>query len=49
MTTLNKTMISYAAAVVAAEYILNINERGTHNWDKFVSPQILETHTRRSK
>lgn len=36
--TLNRTMKSYALAIVGAEYILRWLPRGTHNWKKFLRP-----------
>ena len=39
--TLNKTLKSYAFAIVGAEYILKWLPIGTHNWDKFVKPEDL--------
>ncbi|HJN84449.1 MAG TPA: bifunctional 2-polyprenyl-6-hydroxyphenol methylase/3-demethylubiquinol 3-O-methyltransferase UbiG [Candidatus Pelagibacter bacterium] len=39
--TLNKTLKSYAVAIVGAEYILNWLPIGTHDWDKFVKPDNL--------
>jgi 2-polyprenyl-6-hydroxyphenyl methylase/3-demethylubiquinone-9 3-methyltransferase len=36
--TLNRTMKSFALAIVGAEYILRWLPRGTHQWDKFVTP-----------
>lgn len=41
VTTINRTAASYALAIVAAEYILNLVPRGTHSWDKFVKPEEL--------
>ena len=41
--TLNRTMKSFALAIVGAEYILRWLPRGTHRWDKFVTPDELET------
>ena len=41
--TLNRTMKSFALAIVGAEYILRWLPRGTHRWDKFVTPEELET------
>jgi len=41
--TLNRTMKSFALAIVGAEYILRWLPRGTHRWDKFVTPKELET------
>jgi 2-polyprenyl-6-hydroxyphenyl methylase/3-demethylubiquinone-9 3-methyltransferase len=40
--TLNRTAKSFALAIVGAEYILRWLPRGTHRWDKFVTPDELE-------
>ena len=40
--TLNRTLKSFALAIVGAEYILRWLPRGTHQWDKFVKPDELE-------
>jgi len=40
--TLNRTMKSFALAIVGAEYVLRWLPRGTHQWDKFVTPNELE-------
>jgi 2-polyprenyl-6-hydroxyphenyl methylase/3-demethylubiquinone-9 3-methyltransferase len=40
--TLNRTMKSFVLAIVGAEYILRWLPRGTHQWDKFVTPDELE-------
>ena len=39
--TLNKTLKSYIFAIVGAEYILRWLPIGTHDWDKFVTPNDL--------
>ncbi|GLS43008.1 ubiquinone biosynthesis O-methyltransferase [Methylobacterium brachythecii] len=39
--TLNRTMRSFALAIVGAEYVLNWLPKGTHDWDKFVKPDEL--------
>jgi 2-polyprenyl-6-hydroxyphenyl methylase / 3-demethylubiquinone-9 3-methyltransferase len=39
--TLNRTAKSFALAIVGAEYILRWLPRGTHQWDKFVTPNEL--------
>ncbi|XP_077433118.1 ubiquinone biosynthesis O-methyltransferase, mitochondrial [Vanacampus margaritifer] len=44
ITTINKTNLSYALAIVAAEQLLRIVPRGTHDWEKFISPVELERH-----
>ncbi len=36
--TLNRTLKSYALAIVGAEYVLRWLPRGTHNWKKFLKP-----------
>ena len=41
--TINRTMKSFALAIVGAEYILRWLPVGTHQWDKFVTPAELET------
>jgi 2-polyprenyl-6-hydroxyphenyl methylase/3-demethylubiquinone-9 3-methyltransferase len=40
--TLNRTLKSFALAIVGAEYLLRWLPRGTHQWDKFVTPNELE-------
>ena len=39
--TLNKTLKSYAFAIIGAEYILKWLPIGTHDWEKFVKPSDL--------
>jgi 2-polyprenyl-6-hydroxyphenyl methylase/3-demethylubiquinone-9 3-methyltransferase len=41
MATLNRTLRSFALAIVGAEYVLGWLPRGTHEWDKFVTPDEL--------
>ena len=40
--TINKNLKSYLYAILGAEYILRWLPIGTHNWDKFLTPQELE-------
>jgi len=40
--TLNKNLKSYIFGIVGAEYILRWLPIGTHNWDKFLTPQNLK-------
>src|SRR5262247_4515811 len=40
--TLNRTIKSFALAIVGAEYVLRWLPRGTHQWNKFVTPNELE-------
>lgn len=42
MSTLNRNLKSYALAIVAAERILGWVPAGTHDWDKFVTPDELD-------
>jgi 2-polyprenyl-6-hydroxyphenyl methylase/3-demethylubiquinone-9 3-methyltransferase len=37
--TLNRTLKSFALAIVGAEYVLRWLPRGTHDWNKFVTPE----------
>jgi len=41
--TLNRTLKSFAFAIVGAEYLLRWLPRGTHQWDRFVTPAELES------
>ena len=42
LATLNRTMKAFALAIVGAEYLLRWLPRGTHEWDKFITPTELE-------
>jgi 2-polyprenyl-6-hydroxyphenyl methylase/3-demethylubiquinone-9 3-methyltransferase len=42
VTTINRTLKSFALAIVGAEYILRWLPVGTHRWDKLVTPEELE-------
>ena len=46
--TVNRNFKSYALGIVAAEYLLNIVPRGTHEYTKFIKPSelrsLLEKH-----
>ena len=46
--TLNRTLKSFALAIVGAEYVLRWLPRGTHRWDKFVTPNELAAALERS-
>jgi len=41
ISTINRTFKSYALAIVGAEYVLGWLPRGTHQWDRFVTPAEL--------
>ncbi len=40
--TINRTMKSFALAIVGAEYVLGWLPKGTHQWEKFLLPQEIE-------
>jgi 2-polyprenyl-6-hydroxyphenyl methylase/3-demethylubiquinone-9 3-methyltransferase len=40
--TINRTLKSFALAIVGAEYILRWLPVGSHRWEKFVTPNELE-------
>jgi 2-polyprenyl-6-hydroxyphenyl methylase / 3-demethylubiquinone-9 3-methyltransferase len=40
--TVNRTLKSFALVIVGVEYVLRWLPRGTHTWDKFVTPNELE-------
>jgi 2-polyprenyl-6-hydroxyphenyl methylase/3-demethylubiquinone-9 3-methyltransferase len=40
--TINRTLKSFAFAIIGAEYVMRYLPRGTHRWDKFVTPDELE-------
>ncbi len=42
LSTLNRTLKSYGLAIVAAEHVLGLIPRGTHDWRKFIKPEELE-------
>ena len=42
MSTMNRTAKAYALAIVGAEYVLRWLPRGTHDWNKFVTPSELK-------
>ncbi len=49
VSTLNRTWKSFALAIVGAEYVLRWLPRGTHQWDKFVTPDELARHLAASR
>src|SRR5260370_3837651 len=49
VSTINRTWKSFALAIVGAEYILRWLPRGTHQWDKFVTPNELAQHLANNK
>jgi 2-polyprenyl-6-hydroxyphenyl methylase / 3-demethylubiquinone-9 3-methyltransferase len=49
VSTLNRTLKSFALAIVGAEYVLRWLPRGTHQWNKFVTPAELAQHLHKSR
>jgi 2-polyprenyl-6-hydroxyphenyl methylase/3-demethylubiquinone-9 3-methyltransferase len=45
LSTINRTLKAYALAIVGAEYILRWLPVGTHQWERFVTPDELARHT----
>ncbi|MEM7424717.1 MAG: bifunctional 2-polyprenyl-6-hydroxyphenol methylase/3-demethylubiquinol 3-O-methyltransferase UbiG, partial [Pseudomonadota bacterium] len=45
--TLNRTLKSFGLAIVGAEYVLGWLPKGTHQWEKFVTPEELEAGLRK--
>jgi len=41
LSTLNRSVRSFATAIVGAEYVLRLLPRGTHDWRRFLTPQEL--------
>lgn len=41
LSTINRTLRAFALAIVSAEYVLGWLPKGTHSWDKFVTPGEL--------
>ena len=47
--TLNRTFTSYIKAIIGAEYILRWLPIGTHDWNKLIKPEELETSLSNAK
>ena len=41
--TINRTLTSYVKAIIGAEYILRWLPIGTHDWNKFIKPEELQS------
>lgn len=44
--TINRTLKSFGFAIIGAEYVLGWLPRGTHQWEKFITPQELDNSIR---
>ncbi|XP_014601874.1 PREDICTED: ubiquinone biosynthesis O-methyltransferase, mitochondrial isoform X1 [Polistes canadensis] len=42
ITTPNRTLLSWLSVIIAAEYILKYVPMGTHEWNKFISPEEVQ-------
>ena len=40
--TLNRTLKSFGLAIIGAEYVLRWLPKGTHQWEKFITPAELK-------
>ena len=49
VSTINRNWKSFALAIVGAEYVLRWLPRGTHEWNKFVTPDELAQYLARNK
>lgn len=45
ITTINRTTASWALAICAAEYVMGLIPKGTHDWNKFITPLELTAYT----
>jgi 2-polyprenyl-6-hydroxyphenyl methylase/3-demethylubiquinone-9 3-methyltransferase len=41
--TLNRTLKAFGLAIIGAEYVLGWLPKGTHQWEKFITPDELKT------
>lgn len=48
LSTINRTWKAYAVAILGAEYIMRWLPRGTHDWNKFLSPAELAASVRQN-
>ena len=46
LSTINRTLKAYLLAIVGAEYVLRWLPVGTHQWERFVTPDELARHLR---
>ena len=47
--TLNRSFASYLKAIIGAEYILRWLPIGTHDWNKFIKPEELNSFLSQEK
>jgi 2-polyprenyl-6-hydroxyphenyl methylase / 3-demethylubiquinone-9 3-methyltransferase len=41
LSTINRNLKSFGVAIVGAEYVMNMLPHGTHDWNKFITPEEL--------
>jgi 2-polyprenyl-6-hydroxyphenyl methylase/3-demethylubiquinone-9 3-methyltransferase len=41
--TLNRTLKAFGLAIIGAEYVLGWLPKGTHQWEKFITPDELKS------
>ncbi|MDR3442285.1 MAG: bifunctional 2-polyprenyl-6-hydroxyphenol methylase/3-demethylubiquinol 3-O-methyltransferase UbiG [Legionella sp.] len=46
LSTISRTLKAYASAIIAAEYVLNLLPRQTHDYNKFIKPSELTAMAR---
>ena len=46
LSTLNRTIKAYLLAIIGGEYVLRWLPVGTHQWDRFITPDELARHLR---
>jgi 2-polyprenyl-6-hydroxyphenyl methylase/3-demethylubiquinone-9 3-methyltransferase len=49
LSTINRNLKSYLFAIIGAEYVLRWLPRGTHDWNKFITPMELENYLLNNK
>ena len=49
LSTLNRTPLAFGAAIVGAEYAMNLLPRGTHHYAQFIKPSELATALREAE
>ena len=45
VSTISRTQRSYAVAILGAEYLLGLVPRGTHEWERFITPGDPTAHS----
>ncbi|MDI1352493.1 MAG: bifunctional 2-polyprenyl-6-hydroxyphenol methylase/3-demethylubiquinol 3-O-methyltransferase UbiG, partial [bacterium] len=46
LSTISRTLKAYASAIIAAEYVLNLIPKQTHDYNKFIKPSELTSLAR---